>query len=144
MNTTAHKRIVVPLLFAAFSLLLALSHLILDLGMYALDARAFALAPGVVCYRSDVDPESGAGKALQRHEAVHEQQMLECGVLPFWIWCIRDCLGLPSPYNMMEREARMAEREGWLTYRYIEFGSKAPWSTDEGGLPWLDRKPSGA
>jgi hypothetical protein len=40
----------------------------------------------------------------------------------------------------MEREAREAETEEWLACRYLDFGSKPLWSTDEGGLPWLDRR----
>jgi len=60
------------------------------------------------------------------------------------MWCICDRLTLPSRYDELEREARMAEAEEWLACRYIDFGSKPPWSTDEEGLPWLDRKPANA
>ena len=145
MDTTPCKRtLTAPFLVALLLLVLVVSPLLLDATMCVLDIRAFALAPGVVCYRSDVDLESGIGKALQRHEAVHQQQMREYGVLRFWMWCICDRLTLPSRYDELEREARMAEAEEWLACRYIDFGSKPPWSTDEEGLPWLDRKPANA
>jgi len=122
------------------ALLLSVSPLILYVTMHALGIRAFTLAPGVVCYRGDVGLESGVGKALQRHEAVHEQQMREHGILRFWASYIRECLHLPSEYPELEEEAKRAETEEWLACRYIDFGSKPPWSTDEAGLPWLDRK----
>lgn len=142
MDTTARKRtLVVHLLIA---LLLALSPLILDVTMHALGIRAFTPAPGVVCYRADVDLDSGVGKALQRHEAVHQQQMRQHGILRFWASYICECLNLPSDYPELEVEAKRAETEEWLACRYIDFGSKPPWSTDEGGLPWLDRKEADA
>ena len=72
MDTTVRKRnLVPPLLIAMLLLVLLVSPLILDAAMHALDTRAFTLAPGVVCYRCDVDLESGLGRALQRHESLH-------------------------------------------------------------------------
>ena len=133
-----------PLLAALLLLMLVASPLLLDTAMCALGTRAFTIAPGVVCYRSDVDLESGIGKALQRHEAVHQQQMGECGILRFWASYICECFHLPSEYPKLEEEARRAETEEWLTCRHIDFGSKPPWSTDEEGLPWLDRKEADA
>jgi hypothetical protein len=142
MDTTPHKRTpAVPLLVA---LLLAVSPLLLDGTMGALDTRAFTLAPGVVCYRGDMDLESGAGKALQTHEAVHQRQMRRYGLLRFWTFYICERLHAPGRYPMLEEEARTAETEEWLACRYLDFGSKPPWSTDEGGLPWLDREPADA
>ena len=141
MDTTAHKRNLLPLLLIALLLLtLLVSPLILDAAMQALDTRAFALAPGIVCYRGDVDLESGLGRALQRHESIHQRQMREFGIVQFWACYIRERLHLPSRYPEMEREAREAETEEWLACRYLDFGSKPLWSTDEGGLPWLDRR----
>jgi hypothetical protein len=145
MDTAPRKRtLTVPLLVALLLLVLVASPLLLDAAMCVLDTRAFTLAPGVVCYRSDVDLGSGVGKALQRHEAVHQQQMREHGVLLFWAFYICESLHLPGQYPKLEEEARKAETEEWLACRYIDFGSKPPWSTDEGGLPWLDRKEADA
>ena len=145
MDTTPCKRtLTAPFLVALLLLVLVVSPLLLDATMCVLDIRAFALAPGVVCYRSDVDLESGIGKALQRHEAVHQRQMREYGILRFWASYIRERLHLASEHPELEEEARTAEAEEWLACRYIDFGSKPPWSTDEGGLPWLDRKDADA
>jgi len=140
MDTTAYKRnLLPPLLIALLLLTLLVSPLILDAAMHTLDTTAFTLAPGVVYYRGDVDLESGVGKALQRHEAVHQQQMREHGVLLFWAFYICESLHLPGQYPKLEEEAREDETEEWLACRYLDFGSKPLWSTDEGGLPWLDR-----
>ena len=141
MDTIARKRTLVPpLLIALLLLVLLVSPLILDATMQALDTRAFTLAPGIICYRGDVDPESGLGRALQRHESVHQRQMREFGILRFWAFYICERLHLPGQYPELEKEAREAATEKWLACRYLDFGSKPPWSTDEGGLPWLDRK----
>lgn len=141
MDTTPRQKVQgVTFLVAWLLVVLAVSPLILDATMHALDARAFTLAPGIVCYRSDVDLESGVGKALQRHEALHQQQMREYGFLRFWAYYICESLNLPGQYPRLEWEARKAETEEWLACRHIDFGSKPPWSTDEDGLPWLDRK----
>ena len=145
MDTASRKRSLVLLLLVALLLLaLLVSPLILDDTMRALHTRAFVLAPGVVFYRSDVDLDSGVGKALQRHEAVHQQQMREYGILRFWALYICEWLHLPGEYPELEQEARKAETEEWLACRYLDFGSKPLWSTDEGGLPWLDREPADA
>ena len=145
MDTTRRKRtLAVPLWFALLLLVLVVSPLLLDAAMCALDTRAFTLAPGVVCYRGDINLESGVGKALQRHEAVHQQQMRQHGILRFWASYICEWLHLPSEYPELEEEARRAETEEWLACRHIDFGSKPPWSTDEEGLPWLDRKEADA
>ena len=143
MDTASRKKSLALLLLVALLLLaLLVSPLILDDTMRALHTRAFVLAPGVVFYRSDVDLDSGVGKALQRHEAVHQQQMREYGILRFWALYIRERLHLPGEYPKLEQEARKAETEEWLACRYLDFGSKSPWSTDEAGLPWLDREPA--
>jgi len=145
MDTAPRKRtLVVPLLVGLLLVALAVGPLLLDAAMFALDTRAFTLAPGVVCYRGDINLESGVGKALQRHEAVHQQQMRKHGILRFWTSYICEWLHLPSEYPELEEEAGRAEMEEWLACRYIDFGSKPPWSTDEGGLPWLDRKEADA
>lgn len=140
MATAPRKKTLAVPLLVVLLVLLAVSPLLLDTAMYALNVRAFTIAPGVVCYRGDVDLESGVGKALQRHEAVHEQQMRRHGVLRFWASYIYGCLDLPSEYPELEEKAERAETEEWLACRHIDFGSKAPWSTDEEGLPWLDRE----
>ena len=141
MGSIPRKRTLAgPLVVISLLVALAVSPLLLDATMYAVGTRAFTLAPGIVCYRSDVDLESGVGKALQRHEAAHQQQMRQCGVLRFWSSFICECLNLPSKYAEMEEDAKRAETEEWLACRHIDFGSKPPWSTDEEGLPWLDRK----
>jgi len=145
MDTTPRKgTLAVPLLVVLLLLVIAASPLLLDAAMCALDTRAFTLAPGVVIYRSDVDLDSGVGQALQRHETVHQQQMREYGLLRFWTFYICGSLHLPGQYPRLEEEAREAETEAWLACRHIDFGSKPPWSTDEGGLPWLDRKEADA
>jgi hypothetical protein len=141
VDATRRKRtLVAPLLCGLLLVVMVVSPLLLDAAMCALDTRAFTLAPGVVHYRSDVDLESGVGKALQRHEAVHQQQMRQYGILRFWAFYICERFHLPGRYPRLEEEARMAETEEWLARRHIDFGSKPPWSTDEGGLPWLDRR----
>jgi hypothetical protein len=145
MDTASRKRSPALILLVALLLLaLLVSPLILDDTMRALHTRAFVLAPGVVFYRSDVDLDSGVGEALQRHEAVHQQQMRKYGILRFWALYISERLHLPGEYPELEQEARNAETQEWLACRYLDFGSKPLWSTDEGGLPWLDREPADA
>jgi hypothetical protein len=134
------KTLGVPLLATFLLLVLAVSPLLLDAAMYAANVRAFTLAPGMVCYRSDVDLESGVGKALRRHEAVHEEQMRRYGMVGFCVFYVCERFHVPGEYPRLEEEAKRAETEEWLACRHIDFGSKPPWSTDEGGLPWLDRK----
>jgi hypothetical protein len=145
MHNTPYKRTLAILLLVALLFFVAVVSLpLLDAVMFALDTRAFTLVPGVVCYRSDVDLESGVGKALQQHEAVHQQQMRQYGIFRFWTFYICERFQLPSEHPELEEAARRAQTEEWLTCRHIDFGSKPPWSTDEGGLPWLDRKEADA
>jgi len=145
MDTARRKRTPgILLLVALLTLVLVVSPTAIDATMRALDVKAFTLAPGVVCYRGDINLESGVGKALQRHEAVHQRQMREYGILRFWASYIRERLHLASEHSELEEEARTAEAEEWLACRYIDFGSKPPWSTDEGGLPWLGRNDADA
>ncbi len=145
MDTTPRMiTLTAPFLVGLLLLVLAAGPLLLDATMCALGSRAFTLAPGVVYYRGDIDLESGVGKALQRHETVHQQQMLRYGVARFWVSYICESLHLPGEYPQLEKEARKAETEEWLACRHIDFGSKPPGSTDEGGLPWLDREAANA
>jgi hypothetical protein len=140
MDPIAPKRTLSLPLLVALLLLLAVGPLLVDRIMCALGTKAFTVAPGDICYRGGIDLESGTGKALLRHEAVHQRQMREYGLVRFWAFYVCEHFDLPGEYPELEKEAKRAETEEWLACRHIDFGSKPPWSTDEGGLPWLDRQ----
>ncbi len=140
MHTNHRRRhLVLPAAATLLFVLYVLGPQLLDWGMHAFDTRAFTIAPGAAWYRSDIDPDSGTGRALRRHEEVHQQQMRDYGALRFWGYYLTERLDLGWGQPRPEEEARQAELDEWLTCRYLDYGTKPRWSTEEGGLPWLDR-----